>query len=112
MTPASDLHISEHAFQRGRERLGLNRKATERMACRAFAAGLRHEDTFGALRQYLGMVASTRGTADNLRVHGEAVWVFCSHTLVTVLQLPHELRKAAHATRRAQRSAVAEVAAP
>jgi hypothetical protein len=112
MMPASTLHVTGHAFQRAHERLGLNRKATERIACRAFDAGLRHEDTFGDLRQYLGVVASTRGTADNLRVHGEAVWVFCGHTLVTVLQLPRDLRAVAHATHRARRSAVVGVAAP
>lgn len=99
-----ELHITEHAFLRARERLGLSRKATERMALRAFEAGLVHADTAGGLRLYLDVVFHSHGKADNLRVHGEAIWVFCGQALLTVLHLPREFRATAHATRRARHS--------
>lgn len=88
------IHITEHAFQRARERLGLNRPATERLVARAFDKGLQHAHATGALKRYLDGVFLARGTADNLRVYGEAVWVLTGTRVITVLRVPLEHRSA------------------
>jgi hypothetical protein len=47
------IEISEHAYQRGKERLGLSRKAFARLAERAYLDGMTHKDVHGRLHKYL-----------------------------------------------------------
>ncbi len=105
---SATLHITEHAFRRAKERLGLSRSATERMAARTFSEGVRHNEVAGALKSFLDDVFLSRRTADNARVYGEIVWVFSGHSLLTVLWVPLDLRAAARRAMRA-RAGTAEV---
>lgn len=88
------LYITEHAFKRARERLGLKRPATERLVARAYERGLQHAEATGALKRYLDNVYAARETANNLRVYGEAIWVLHGARVLTVLRVPLEYRAA------------------
>lgn len=89
-----DPILSHHGTRRGKERAGLDRRALERTAAKALQAGLHPKETAGALRRYLDGQAMQHGK--RLRVLGNHIFVFGSrHVLVTVLELPHEFRRAA-----------------
>lgn len=91
------MRVTNHAEDRLRERAGFNRKAAARMAQRALSRGLKHRDAVGRLRSYLDGLFLAHGTANNMRVYGEFVYLFKADTLITVLSLPRELRASARA---------------
>lgn len=84
--------ITEHAFQRARARMGLNREAFARTAAKAFESGAKLEDTRGKVQRYIEGLLEKKQTADNTRIYGEFVYVFCGAYLVTVHHLPKEYR--------------------
>ena len=47
--------ITKHAYDRGKVRMGLNKKAFRRLAERALNEGHEHKDANGQLRKYLNM---------------------------------------------------------
>lgn len=54
------------------------------------------QEATGPLKRHLdGMFYRGGYAADNLRVYGEFVYVFCGVALVTCVPLPRELRKIA-----------------
>lgn len=87
------ITITEHAYKRAKERLSLNKKAFERLALKAYETGIKHSDTKGKLNKYLTSLYMTYKSANNIRVYGENVFLFCSHALVTIYQLTYALRK-------------------
>lgn len=84
--------ITAHANDRGKERLGLNRAALLRTAEIALSEGFTHAQTTGQLKRYLDLLYLSERTANNLRIHGEQVFVFAGETLITVHQVPNNLR--------------------
>jgi hypothetical protein len=86
------MKITRHAMDRGRERLGLNDSALQRTAAIALDQGFRHADTKGQLHRYCDRLFLSHGTANNLRIHGEQVFLFSGVTLITVHPVPHNLR--------------------
>lgn len=100
-------HITAHANDRGKERLGLNKAALQRTAEIALREGFTHAEATGQLKRYLDRLFLSERTANNLRIHGEQVFVFHSETLITVHQVPNNLRGYLqrlrdHRTRKAQ----------
>lgn len=47
------IKVSEHAASRGRERMGINKKAMQRQAELAYERGYRHNQTKGRLRKFI-----------------------------------------------------------
>lgn len=47
------IEIPDHAINRGRERMGLNKKAMQRQATLAFNKGIKHGDTKGRLKKFI-----------------------------------------------------------
>lgn len=88
-----NIEVSKHALERLKKRCGLNRKAAIATARKAFAEGVQHKDTRGRLNRYLSKLFLEYKTANNIRVHGLYIYLFCGHTLVTVLHVPNQLRK-------------------
>lgn len=88
------MHITEHAYDRGKERLSLTSEALEKLAERAWEHGLRHKQAKGRFKKYLGTLF-----ADGLTpvVYGEVIYMFTIYrkapSLVTVWQMPYEFRK-------------------
>jgi hypothetical protein len=89
----SIINVTNHAFDRAKERLSLNANALTRLAEKAFTSGLKHSDMKGKLEKYITKLWFMHKSADNIRVYGENVFVFIGNTLITVYQLPNELRK-------------------
>lgn len=87
------VHVTDHAHKRSKQRLGLNAEAADRMAMKAWLAGLQHHDTTGALNRYLSKLYWQHKNANNVRLYGEHVYVFCHQTLVTILTLPNRFKK-------------------
>lgn len=95
-----DGGLTKHGDDRLKSRLGLNKKARKRQAHRALEKGIPHEKCTGELRKYLDdRCKKYRQQNAYLVVYGDHIYVFCdlkgdgTRSLVTVLHLPHSLRK-------------------
>lgn len=90
--------VTRHAEQRIRGRLGLPKRAIARAAGRAWTEGVRARLYRGAFRVYLDGVAEQESAGREVRVYGQAVYVFAAdQALITAWPVPGEyLRAAAH----------------
>lgn len=84
------LIVTDHGEERIRKRCGVKRKAAERLAKIAFEKGITLEETTGELRSFLRAQQRYNGQANNIRVYGDKVYIFCNEYLVTVLNIPKE----------------------
>lgn len=82
------MYISRHAAARLKERCGLNKKACERMAQKAFDEGIRHSQTKGRLNKWVTGLYFRNESANNIRLYGDKAYIFCGDLLVTVIQIP------------------------
>ena len=87
------IQISRHAEKRLRERNGLNKKSMQRIAERAFNNGLEHRDTTGNLRKWLLSLKDKRNNVNKIMIYGHQVYLFAGNILVTVFDVPGNLRK-------------------
>ena len=86
------VRVSKHASQRLKERCGLKKKSVRRMADIAFMKGMKEEDTSGQLNRFMVKLYCTNMDANNIRIYGNYIYIFCGETLVTVLHVPHRLK--------------------
>lgn len=93
MTGETQLIITDHAYDRMRERLGWNKKAGTRMAQKAYTDGLTHGETRGSLHRYLEKVYWSYCNANTMRIYAEALFIFNGTKLITVYALPTKYRK-------------------
>ena len=85
------MSLTAHGVQRTTERVGLPKRAVERMVQRVRDRGIRAEHCTGRLQAYLRNLEASHGTT--AAIYGEHVYCFgVGQVLVTVLFLPHELR--------------------
>lgn len=89
----NNIEITNHAFDRAKERLSLNRKSFQRLAEKAFSDGLKHSDVKGRLHRYLDKTFLEYRQASNIRIYGENMFLFRDNVLITVYLVPNELRK-------------------
>lgn len=89
------ITITQHAYDRSKERLGFDRPATDKMALKAFTDGVAHGQAKGRLKRYFDKLYLEYKNANNVRVYGENIFLFSGSTLITVYQLPHDLKKLA-----------------
>lgn len=90
--------ITNHAYERGKERLSLNKKAIDRLTKKAYLEGIKHVEIKGKARKYIDNIHSQKKTikqyiANNIRIYGEVVFLFKNNTLITLYQLPNEFKK-------------------
>lgn len=85
--------ITEHAYERAKERLKWKSKVLDKMAEKAFLEGIKHKDTKGSLMRYLTKLWFNYKHCNNVRIYGENIFFFCDNRLITVYQLPNDLRK-------------------
>lgn len=88
------MRLTVHGIERMGERLGVSAGAN-RLASRAFQRGLRRADVSGDLGRHLDNLCWGDRKADNPRIYGQFVYLFADDTLITVLPLPREYRRAA-----------------
>jgi hypothetical protein len=90
-----EVVITKHAYERAKERLSWTEKVLDKMAQKAFSIGISHKDTKGGLNKYITKIWFDYKTANNVKIHGEVIYLFNKNTLITVYQLPNDLRKKA-----------------
>lgn len=90
------MKTSKHAQERGEERMNLDIKAFERLAHKALEEGITHSESKGNLHKYMtGRILAHNNYINNARIYGEFLYLFSNETLVTVFQLPHNLKRLA-----------------
>ncbi|MNJ94828.1 hypothetical protein D3C87_125310 [compost metagenome] len=87
------MELTQHGFERFRERHGLSRDAAERLCKKALELGLKRENAPGRLKDYLDYLWNKNRTANNIRVYGEFIYIFSGETLITTWVLPQEYKK-------------------
>lgn len=91
---ATKARVTQHACERGRQRLNLRPKAMVRLASHAFNRGHSPGDYAGRFRSFLE--AQQRRTACAIRVHGEHLYIFSGDeapVLITVTVIPSRYRR-------------------
>lgn len=58
----------------------------------AFTNGMKQEDATGQLNRWMASLYCANMDANNIRIYGNYVYIFCGITLVTVLHVPHRLK--------------------
>lgn len=86
------VEITKHAEERLIERCGLNKKSVQRIADKAFNDGIRHGQTKGSLKKWIDGLYFTNKTANNIRLYGDKAFIFTNERLITVIQIPSNLR--------------------
>jgi hypothetical protein len=86
------MEISKHAFDRAKERLNWTKQVLEKMAFLAFNNGLKHRDTKGKLKKYMDKLWFDYKFCNNARIYGEVMYFFKGEVLITVYQIPNNLK--------------------
>lgn len=84
--------VSKHGATRVRERLGVPKRAVQRMAEKAFTDGKKHSDYSGSFLKYLNVIFLEYKTANNMRVYNQHLFLFNGETLITAWPLPAKFR--------------------
>ena len=87
------VSITDHAYDRAKERLSWKHSVLDKMAEKAFLEGVTHKDTKSHLSKYITKIWFQHRTANNVRIYGENIYLFHNNTLITIYQLPNNLRK-------------------
>lgn len=104
-----EIKISRHAKKRMKERCGLNKKASERLAYIAYTKGLTHSELCGRLKRYVDYLYFREEKANAIRIYGNEVYIFQGNVLITVFDLPNRyLKSAQQLSRRKQDCSIQE----
>lgn len=84
--------ITKHAYSRIKERIGWKKKTVDRMILRAEKEGIPRRQTSGRLRKYLDYLYHLDKESSKLLVWGHYIFILDRDVLVTVYQLPSNLK--------------------
>ena len=74
------IDITEHAYDRMKQRLGWGRKTADRMAEIAYVEGVKHGETNGKLYRYISAHELSYMKKGNcFKMYGETVYCFVNH---------------------------------
>jgi len=82
------IEVTAHAKERMKERCKIKARSIERLARIAFEKGMNPSDFSGALHGYLMSLYEFNHQANNLRLYGDKIYIFCDDVLVTVYDTP------------------------
>lgn len=91
MESKDNIVVTKHAEKRIRQRLGINKKSTEKAAEKALQMGVTHSETKGKLCRHLDGIFLLNHNPTNMRVYNHAVYLFRGTKLITVIPLPKNL---------------------
>ena len=98
------VEVTKHAYERSKERLGLNKKATVRTAVIAYEKGIKHSETKGQLFAYISdRCRKYMFKGQDIRIYGDVVYCFVRKKeldkvlLCTVFSIPKSLSNQIHA---------------
>ena len=83
--------VTKHAKRRMKQRCGIGKKSAERMAKIVFDKGLKHCDLNGNLKRWVDSLYFRNQTANQIRLYGDAAYIFHNNTLITVIPIPDNL---------------------
>ena len=86
--------VTQHGEKRVRKRMGLPKRAVQKLAERALTEGVDHGSFSGSFKRYLDGVFLSKQNADNLRVFHGFLFLFSCETLITCWPLPNRFRNA------------------
>ncbi len=87
--------VTDHAYERAKERLSMNRTSFLRLAEKAYQLGSGRNEAVGNLKKFIQMRFAIHMKANNIKLYGENVFFFSKNVLITVYEVPRNLRKAA-----------------
>lgn len=83
--------LTKHSISRLEQRCGVSKKNAPTVAKRAFRTGISHAETHGKLHRFLDSLYLSQKKGTNMRIYGNAVFVFKEDTLITVINIPNNL---------------------
>ena len=89
------MRVTRHAEKRTKLRLGIPKKSVMKNAEKALRYGLKHKETTGNLNRYITSLYLRYGTANNIRIYCDNVYIFQGTTLITLFPLPQKYKSTA-----------------
>ena len=83
--------LTKHSITRLEQRCGVSKKNALKVARRAFRTGITHAETHGNLHKFLDSIYLSQKKGTNMRIYGNAVYVFKGDVLITVIRIPDNL---------------------
>ena len=83
--------LTKHSISRLEQRCGVSKKNAQKVAKRAYRTGITHAETHGNLHQFLDSIYLSQKKGTNMRIYGNAVYVFKGDVLITVIRIPDNL---------------------
>lgn len=101
--------VTSHAYDRFKERFGLNKKSADRMAEKAYYEGINHNETNGRLFKYISSITYKNMIKNNdIKLYGDIVYCFIRDNekikLCTVYGVPHNLLDTTHKKQRRKKN--------
>ena len=87
----NNIHITEHAYKRAKERCGWNKGSIERMISRVIEKGINIKDVKGSLRPWAEVKLEQGGFAES-RIYAETLFVIRNGRLITLYHVPGKVR--------------------
>jgi len=87
-----NLIITKHGKIRTKDRCGLSKKISDKVADRAYKKGIKHSETVGSLKRYLDGIFLAKYNANNMRIYMEKVFLFHDNIFVSILNLPNKYK--------------------
>jgi len=88
-----DVKVTNHAQKRFKQRLGLPKTACRKHAQLAYDKGSKHSDAKGKAKRYMDKIFLDHHNANQMRIYGEFIYLFDKTTLITVMAIPHGIKK-------------------
>lgn len=85
--------LTRHSITRLEQRCGVSKKNAQKVAKRAYRTGITHAETHGNLHRFLDSIYLSQKKGTNMRIYGNAVFVFRGDILITVINIPDNLIK-------------------
>ncbi len=91
------VNISNHAYKRGKERLGFSKKSLNRMAARVLDNGIQGTELTGSALSWIENKLDNYERTGTIYVYGDKAWVFIEKgnciLLATILNLSNEITR-------------------
>ena len=92
------MQVTHHAQLRMKQRMGLDKKASTKIANKALTDGIQSTLTTGAVRKYLDWLTHyDESHFQKIMLYADKVFIFtASDRLITVINLPSAYKQSAH----------------
>lgn len=87
--------VTIHAKNRAKQRLGISKGMTNKIADKALKYGICHKDTKGKFKSYIDKLYLIERQANNIRIYNRKIYLFHNDVLITILNLPNMYLKVA-----------------